>query len=197
MHNLITKLTIPVCIGITLFSISCKKDSPTPTPAATTSVDTICDGIPGNSKYFPLAIGNKWKYGRTYSVPGNDDYIEEITGDTVYEGQTYFIAHVTDAAFGQNIDYEKLYREDSNGDVYERRWGQPENLIVPANPVVGQNVWSDYEVVDINASITTGECTYTGCLKIMEPSFLQVYFYYKPGVGMVESSDNTLEEVWL
>lgn len=197
MRNFITKLTIPVFIGITLFSIGCKKDNPTPTPAASTIADTLCDGIPGNSKYFPLAIGNKWKYGRTYSVPGNDDYIEEITGDTIYDGKTYFIAHVTDAAFGQNIDYEKLYREDSNGDVYERRWGQPENLIVPANPVVGQSVWSDYEVVDINATVTTGECTYTGCLKIQESSFLQVYFYYKPGVGMVESSDNTLEEVWL
>jgi hypothetical protein len=201
MNNLITKLTIPLFVGITLFSISCKKDTPTPVapvvPIIPTVVDTLCDGVPGNSKYLPLAIGNKWKYGRTYNVPGNDDYIEEIIGTTVYNGITYFEVHVTDAAFGQNIDYEKLYREDTNGDVYELRYGQPEHLIIPGNPVVGDVVWQNYKVVDLNASVTTGECTYTGCLKIMDDSFLQIYYYYKPGVGMVENSDNDLEEVWL
>lgn len=201
MKTVISKFSTLAFIAIITLSTSCEKSTPepvapvTPTPPIVV-VDTLCDGLPNNTSYLPLAIGNKWTYGRTYNVPGNDEYTEEILSDTVYNGLNYYVVEVIDQAF-TGVHYEKLYREDANGNVYELRYGGSEHLIIPGNPVVGNIVWDDYKVISTNASITAGGCSYTGCLQIMDTGFLSIYFYYKPGVGMIESSDYTIDAVSL
>jgi hypothetical protein len=154
-----------------------------------------CDGHTTNNSLFPLLQGTKWRYDQTGS---SSDYYVEINGTTDINGVTYINADWSQ--FNGNITGTKNYRIDANGDVYYRS-GSSDYLHVPSNPTLNQSWVDEYSVTHIvtnlNASITTNDCSYTGCLEIKNDytSTPDTYNYYKSGIGMVKSVDYTLENL--
>ena len=145
-------------------------------------VSQLCDGA-GSNSYFPLAIGNTWRYNQ-----GGTDSVIEQSG-------SIYIDHYF---YSPNYYFDTL-RIAGNGDVYRKSEGQNEILLVPAILYAGLKWagsqypgWTDSNtVVDINASVNTGFCTYTNCAKIERiyhyPSSptATIYTYIKKGIGLV------------
>lgn len=154
-----------------------------------------CDGHDTNTDLFPLIQGTQWRYDQ---VGTSQDYYVEITGTTDINSVTYITADWSQ--FGGNITGTKKYRVDTNGDVYYRS-GANDYMEIPANPTVGQS-WVDeytvtHQVVDVNASLTTSTCSYSGCVKILNDytNTPDTYTYYKAGIGMIKSEDFTLKDL--
>ncbi len=196
-----------LCSFLFIYS-GCSKDdnnsSSTPTPTCSdgiqnqgeTGIDcggpcsacptSVCTGN-GSSDYFPMAQNNYYSFHET----GFPDYSDTISGTQVYSAKTYNKFKRPDRF---NIDPPSYtyYRKDSNGDIYEYNTRNSiEYLLIPASPVVNQSwaVGTDTRrVISLNATITTGSCTYSGLLQINEyfqSGNLYHSTYYKPGVGRV------------
>ena len=154
----------------------------------------VCDGIGGNNSYYPLVIGLKRFY-RTNYFGSNYDHTEEIIGDTVINGTSYYTA----SAYYQmsNNTSLKFYRADTNGDIYYINMFGVEEMIVSGNPAVGDSLESNKYISSINETIETDDCTYTGCVKVSTTGMLAYHMYFKAGVGMVKSDDYILEDATL
>ena len=189
-----------ITILLAVIAVSCKKgsgnsnssSSNNPGSGSTTSV--LCDGN-GSTTYFPLSLNNKWIYNNTYL--GKMAY--KISGTkTLSNGYSYYILYDT-----INYQTQTYYRVASNGDIYE--WGisaggsleAAEHLFIPKSPTVGQ-YWKDqyllpdsFVVVSTSASVSTTNCSYTGCLKIQSFStgVSNSYYYYKEGIGKVKQTN--------
>jgi hypothetical protein len=156
-------------------------------------VNPTCDGHPTNSDVFPLIQGTKWDYDQTGTY-SNTYY--EINGTSDINGVTYINRDFSQ--FSGNITGTKQFRIDTNnGDVYYRS-GANDYMQMPGTPTLGQS-WVDeytviHEIVDLNATVTTNACTYTGCVKVLNDytSSADTYNYYKSGIGMIKSQDFTL-----
>ena len=164
-----------------LFS-SCKKDDD---ENDSDSGSVLCDGNGGDS-YFPLEQGNSWEY--TGGIAGLDIV---ISGTEDEDSETYSVIKFSEGSFN---DFEHLYREDANGNIY--RYYENDNqeyLHIPASPTSGQTLATygngySRKVVSSNTSFSTDDCSYTEVLEISEFSDTDTKyatFYYVKGLGLV------------
>ena len=151
----------------------------------------MCNGN-GENKFLPLTNANYWKYSDLDA--SNSHYSLTVNGTQAIGPNTYQVIEF--CMFPPNCTVSSNYylRTASNGDVYQYI-DSMEYLLVPANPSVNQN-WpfpvqtsiGSRKVMNINASVTTYDCSYTGCIEIREFNTSQQtwkIFYYKKGVGQV------------
>jgi hypothetical protein len=176
-----------IAVAVITFG-GCKKDSdPTPVPTPTpTPVDQLCDGN-GSSVWIPLDSSNMWEY--EYKIMGFPQ-----TGSTITAGTTATHgAHTYRMLGSSGLMAELQLREDATThDIYKYYSSTGADFMeVPNSPVLNQT-WpttsgTTRTVTNINASVTTGGCTYTGVLEITEVGFVTVKEYYKRGLGMIKS----------
>jgi len=147
--------------------------------------DPTCAGHPTNTSMFPLIQGAKWEY--TMQGASQQPSLT-VVGTFNHSSLTYFKLIYNELG----VNHNKYYRADANGDIYEYNENiNAVSLLVPNNPSVGQtwayNVSSTREVVDINASLNTPTCNYTGCVVIKETNSFGVSrnHTYKRGIGFI------------
>lgn len=146
---------------------------------------SLCDGISGNNKYVPLSVGYKWTYKKSI---GSVSYIKtrEVVGTEKIDGKVYFKVHSTDEQDGGEVTIS-YYRTDSNGDVYIRYENGQDILYMLGNPVVGKGLGNGLVVSSLNASISTIECSYTGCLELEQVTMFGTRkMYFKKGIGYLK-----------
>jgi hypothetical protein len=181
---LISAISVMLVSALWLQSCKKKKDpDPTPTPTPT---NYLCDGT-GQSNYFPLKTGNKWDYNE--SGTGAESY--EVNLNKTFGGHTYFeVKYKTPM---DNLNY--YYRMDSVGNII--RYYEPDladYLYLPANPAAGQIIATysgggSRKVTGLNQTLSIGNCTYTGLVKIEDFTPANVSLgeqYYKKGFGAVQ-----------
>jgi hypothetical protein len=186
-------------------------------------VNLLCEGN-GSNSYFPLAIGNYWKWEYPFSFPSTPDITAEVIGTFDYNGITYYELEYT----GSDGQYHfKYLREDSqgnlkvlvyflsvNGNYYE------EHTIIPnSSSFSAGDQWNFYAALDEFDSIEpvqrvqsvgtydTETCSYEQALEIftrnlqadttIPQSAILDYKIYKKGVGIVNFDGNVLTEVIL
>lgn len=150
----------------------------------------LCAGITGNTKLLPIAAGYKWEYRRTTGGQASL-YSEEIVGTEDINGISYFKVHFVNNQISSTGTFH-LRVDASNGNVYKKPDGQEEVLYISGNPTVGQSIGAG-TVTNVNASITTAACTYTGCVEVTESSTLATKkLYFKRGIGVVKVDNGVL-----
>ena len=184
----------------------------------------LCEGN-GSGSYFPLAMGNYWKWEWPFnSGPSVSDITAEVIGTFDYMGNTYFELTYTGSNGQYHFKYLRedtqgnlktlVYFIDSTGNYYE------EHLVIPNSVLSTGDQWEFYSVFDsndfvdpvqrvqsINAALETDFCNYTGGLEIFtrnlaaDPAFPQSaildYKIYKKGLGLINFEGNVLTEVIL
>ncbi len=205
MKNTFLFLTAVLFSTSVIFYSSCKKKDTTPAATCSdgiqnqgeTGIDcggpctacatSLCSGNSSNN-YFPLANSNFWQLD---DINPNDYVKYNVTGTAVYNSLTYFKITITDIGGS----YYMYLRQATNGDVYYYETiNSTEYLYIPAAPTVNQSYpmyvfgVGSRKVISTTASVTTSDCTYTGCLKIQDydgSGNPNTAWYYKKGVGLV------------
>jgi hypothetical protein len=202
----LNKVLVIVVLGLSTIMVGCKKDSstapdsvpimqpPPPPPPA----NILCNGN-GGTDYIPFATANRWVYENSLGTVTYD-----YQGTEVIQSQSYYKTRITNEIGNFSWVY---HRYDSNGDLYELwelftgGWAI-EKVIVPGNLTIGQS-WTDpnsnqsfvytYEVISLNASVTTSSCNYTGLIQIDESlnGTVTDKRYYKKGLGEVKETSIT------
>jgi|GEM_PF-2937145 len=153
----------------------------------------LCAGITSTS-YLPLKKTYNW----TYNITGASFYVVRRANDSLlFSGNYYY--KVTDFVDGGSIENGYFYvRLDASGNL-KATYSGAEYTYIPVAPTLNQT-WpypaifgiGTRKAADLNASIATSACSYTGCLKIQEinPSgSVTKTLYYKKGIGIVYSTD--------
>lgn len=147
--------------------------------------DPTCAGHPTNSSMFPLIQGARWDY--TMQGASSQPFLT-VSGTQTFGSNEYFKLIYTELG----INLERYYRVDTNGDIYEYNIDiNAMSMHIPNNPTVGQtwtyNVSGTREVIDINASLNTPTCNYTGCIVIKETNSFGTSrnHTYKRGIGLI------------
>lgn len=168
----------------------CKKsnddDEDEPTP-----VNQLCDGK-GGSTWMPSDSTNTWSY--EFTIAGmHQSSPTLVAGSTsTHDSKTY--RRITDSSNLMFLDDYEI-REDASHNMYRYYdFDGSEYLEVPGSPTLNQS-WPLYsgrsrKVTDLNASLTTDGCNYTGLLKIAVLDNNQnpvQYEYFKKGLGLVKS----------
>jgi len=186
---------------------------------------TLCDGN-GSDIYFPLAIGNYWKWVDPFPINSTPDVTAEIIGMFEHDGVEYYELEYTgsDGAYhfkylrydsNNNLKVLVYYIDNVNGNYYQ------EHMLIPNSPLSSSSEWDFYgafdqdtanfhyiqDVYNVNLTVETDSCEYDGCLEIFtkntlaDPAFPQFvisdYKVYKKGVGIVNFNGNKLTEMIL
>lgn len=173
---------------------NCKKDDDDDDDDTPTT-NVLCDGKGGNV-WMPIDSTNNWTY--SYTIAGISQGNPVLTAGTTaeHDGNTYRV--ITDGSGGMMllVDYE--VREDASThdlykwyDFYGEEW-----LEIPGSPTLNQE-WPIYvnhtrKVTNLNASLSTSSCSYTGLLEIQDLDANQQTvrtYYYKKGLGLVKQSE--------
>ncbi|MET0065748.1 MAG: hypothetical protein ABW076_05335 [Candidatus Thiodiazotropha sp.] len=137
LRNSINTGFITACAaGICVLTLSCASAV---SDSAETDPREIQDAVQG-SAYFPLSVGNRWRY--SCSVEGEYlfDKTLTITGRELHQGMMYFVAqlHTGDDPASLNL----YYHADESGGIH--RSVDPavadDTLLVSANPVPGDRI---------------------------------------------------------
>lgn len=99
-------------------------------------------------EYYPLQIGNRWDYKRTFSEPGHPSVIDtfsvEVENDSVFNnGKTYYILNRYDLAEG------KILRADSSYIIYYDENEFDEDTLFRFNAEVGDYWFVDFGITFI------------------------------------------------
>lgn len=190
------KINSILLIAMSILTLSsCKKDKNEESTPATPSVNKLCDGN-SSSSWMPLDSANSWSYSYTIGGIGQTSPTIIITGHSVRGGKTYAVTN--DASYMMQTD-DRLFREDASHNIYYYSDNDnAEYLEVPGTPTLNQS-WAygtggyTRKVTNLSASFTTGSCSYTGLLEISYfngSNQLQDKYYYKKGLGLVESTSS-------
>lgn len=175
----------------------CKKAETKPeetTPPKTTTL--LCDGN-GNSDYFPFKLGNRWVY--IYKDNGvlvaNENPVSYSSGFSLKKN-TYLT--YTDSGSGHKLYPIPFYiaKDSANNTVQYESFYQKDFVLVPVAPKLNET-WTVAssairKIANLNASVKTDACSYTGLLQINHypagsgPNDSPLYrYYYKKGLGLV------------
>ena len=136
----------------------------------------LCDGLSVN-QYIPFGLNNKWTYNNIVSGTVSGGYYEEITGVVNISNIDYYVI----AKAGNPAAYH--LRLDSNGDLIKLS-GSTESLFMAQFPQVG-DVYVEGTVSSVNAGFVTQDCSYNGCVELLNSAGTKKYF--KKGLGYVGS----------
>lgn len=185
----IKKLLLTAIVFSFIFS-TCKKKSddddttPTPTPTPTPPTSVLCNGN-GSTSYFPIDIGNEWKF-----TDSGSEVVWTISDTVRSNGHLFFkIEDVWDEFFYSGA---KIRQDSTTSDIYLDNY-----LYIPANPVVGTTYpyvgSTSRKVASLTASITTDSCSYSNLLEMDEiitsSGVVNRRYYYKKGIGSVAYRD--------
>ena len=158
----------------------------------------VCDGGTEDS-YFPLTVGNSWKYSQNNSF---EPIVRIVEGNVPFNANVYYI--VVDEQ--HNDDMTMFLRMDTLGNIVQYR-GNADELYLPANPVVGDiwvNTGDTLSVSATNATLSTTYCDYRNVLVVQkrnQSGILEDTRYYVKGIGEIysyaegDSSTRTLYDV--
>lgn len=188
--------------GLALMATSCKKEGCTDLDATNFDgkakkddgscvydtppvvIDTICDGLQIDNTFWPLYSGVFRKYEVDF---GTADFTvtEQVLGQVLISGVLWYEVRVISTFGGSPTETIKNYRKDAFGNLYVKN-GAAEDLVMPAIPELGQQILTDYYITDLNASKSTAECNYTGCIKATQTDgIITKNIWFKRGVGKV------------
>ncbi|MBS3916052.1 MAG: hypothetical protein KG003_16270 [Bacteroidetes bacterium] len=165
-----------------VFAFACKKNPP---PSKDTNL--LCEGN-GSADLFPLSVGNYW----TYTVKKNGVVQPKVAKilvlkDSVYYGKDYF--YLTDSnqmMFGS----WRFYRKDTGNHTKFVIPGYSETMEIKKSPALNES-WISFfygrKAVNLNASLKTDNCSYTGLIQVNETDGgpIKDRRYYKKGLGLV------------
>lgn len=178
-----------MCLFCLISIAGCKKDKDTTTAATPApAVDKLCNGN-GSTSYYPFVNANQWTY--SYSVSSTNPVIR-ITGTQTFLSKVFFVLrddnslyYTGDVYFREDATTHNIYTYDTSTHL--------EYLEVPGSPSLNQTWTNAYGqtciVADLNASINSGYCSYTGLLKIIVGS--SNTRYYKKGLGLVYDTESS------
>ena len=140
---------------------------------------SVCFFLTNSSaqEYYPLEIGNKWDYKRTFSEPGYppeiDTFSVEVDGDSIFNnGETYFILNHHDLAAG------RILRADSSYIIYYDENEFDEDTLFRFDAEVGESWFVDFGITFVIDLVSIETITFFG---------LQTTVYEFKLDGLIES----------
>lgn len=168
--------------GPAFFSACKKKEDPK-------IVNLLCEGN-SSGALFPVATGNVWRMVfLDAGVPEAMRTVLKVGKDSFINSKMYKV--YSDSAGRMYGGTTKFLRvEAGTGNVYMYSPGYVEKMELPGNPTLNQT-WAvtfySRKVTNLNASLKTGKCNYTGLVEVTEldGGSEKSKYYYKKGLGLV------------
>ena len=178
-------------LAMTLQLTNCKKSNNDDDSDNSTPTNTLCDGKGGNV-WMPLDSTNHWDYEFTIASIHQGSPTLTAGGTSSHGGKTY--RRIVDDSFMMYPDDYELREDAATHDIYKYNDNNgQEYLEVPGSPTVDQT-WSlssgySRKITSVNATLTTGSCSYTGLLEMIErDASLNTTntYYFKKGLGLIK-----------
>ncbi|KUO68681.1 MAG: hypothetical protein APF77_14855 [Clostridia bacterium BRH_c25] len=167
--------------------------TPTLTPTPTPEEESLLD-------FYPLKEGNMWEYegeGMEYA-----SFVQKVVFSSGNRYQVTVDNGGTVMANVLEVRKDSIVNTYRSGEVYnnENMLGKPSNMniILLQTPIKKGNFWiseeNHYEIMDTAAAVTVPAGEFKDCIAVRETFKDQtsnMVFYYKKGVGMVQSEFRT------
>lgn len=215
------RLSVTVVFALLPVLGACNKSSGSGLPSGLARFDAQLFTASGISIFHPLELGTHFEYA-TVTDGGVETIVVDVTHDTrVIMGVTCIVVRDTVHLDGELVeDTYDWFAIDKNGDLWyfgedvkdyengvlvstEGSWeagvdGALPGILVPAMPVVGQEIQQEYyegeaedrtRIEAIGETVVTSAGTFANCLKTrdftpLEPGIFE-FKYFAPGIGLV------------
>ncbi|HYE84338.1 MAG TPA: hypothetical protein VEG39_19505 [Clostridia bacterium] len=167
--------------------------TPTPTPTPAQEEESLLD-------FYPFKVGNMWEYegeGMEYA-----SFIQRVVFSSGNRYQVTVDNGGTVIANAMEVRKDSITNNYRSGEAYngENLLNRPGNLniVLLQTPLKEGNFWiseeNHYEIIDMDAEVIVPAGDFKDCIAVKETFKDQtsnMVFYYKRGVGMVQSEFRT------
>lgn len=138
--------------------------------------------------------GNQWNWSRVFTS-NRQTKIQKIEGDTIIDNKAYVKVYQTEDTINQTWAFYGAMREDSTGQVWTKRWNQPEEILAfDFNLTEGDSFYiAEYPNCSIpvlgvdSVTLLNGEKRKRIHLRIDDSHLLDYYdVYWIEGIGSYE-----------